>query len=127
MPDRRRGFWRSLPVGIKTVCVLLTFGIAHILHVELEAQHRCVELPNGLRIGRAAVFGPGSAPYRNIALKDANGRVFVDRDRAIDFYDYEAVAGTAPDTPSGKSDRYIYIKGIGMILRSKEPEKFQMH
>ncbi len=120
-------FIRLIKRTVTVVAWLFLLGFVFAGFFEFASRHECARLPNGLHIGLASVSSPRVGADANIALKRPDGHVLIDRDRAISFYDHEVVAGTAPNTPEGKHDLYIYVNGIGLIKRSEKPVLYHYH
>ena len=95
------------------------------IHRELDKRFECVEMPNGFLIGRATVFSRmiGWAP--DIAIKYPDGRLFLRGDLRMIFWDVNSFSGHFAKTPDGKFNPYIYVNGVGLILKLEQPEMYQ--
>jgi len=124
MPDeKRRKRWGCLPyvVGFFLLCVsLFLFSI-------IQVRRDCVVMPNGFLIGRATVFSDMRGPGADVAIKYPDGRLFLRGDKGMDFWDHDSFAGYFYDTPEGRSDSYVYLNELGLILKSEQPELYQFH
>ncbi len=122
-PEKRRKRWGCLTYIL--VFFLLCAGLFVLLVIDVRRE--CVVMPNGFLIGRATVFSDMRSPGADIALKYPDGRLFLRGDRAMDFWDQDSLAGTFYNTPEGRSDRYVYLNDVGLILKSEQPELYQFH
>jgi hypothetical protein len=86
-----------------------------VLYSSLYDRFECVEMPNGFLIGRATVFSTMTGWGPDIAIRYPDGRLFLRGDLRMDFWDEDSFAGEFDDTPEGKTNKYIYVNGVGLI------------
>ena len=98
-----------------------------VVNVEFASGHDCVVMPNGLLIGRATVFSKMVGWGPDIAIKYPDGRLLRRGDGSIDFFAKEFVGGDYPEAADKKFNKFVYIKGVGLLIRSENPVQFQYY
>ncbi|WP_027834233.1 hypothetical protein [Maritalea myrionectae] len=116
-------------IGCLILAVLLAAVLGlWILYTNIAERFFCVEMPNGLLIGRATVFSKmhaGGGSDADIAIKYPDGRILRRGDGTISFYDFESMAGSYPSDDESKFNRFIYIKDVGLFIESEQPDQFR--
>ncbi len=110
--------------------IFLGLFVLLIAFVNMGMRHTCVVMSNGLLIGRATVFSQMYADEYgspDIAIKHPDGRLVRRGDGSINFYDQESVGGDYPGSIGHRTNRFIYIKNVGLLLESEEPDRFQFY
>ena len=89
----------------------------------INSRYSCVELPNGLFIGRTTFFSSllGSDP--DISIKFPNGNILRRGDGSINFFDEVMIGGDYYQSEYD-FDEFIFVKNLGLIIKSSNPDLF---
>lgn len=116
------------------VTLLLGLVALYLLFGAWSTVSRCVELPNGLLIGRSAVIDP-SKPYwkPGVILKYPDGRAVLPGDVFPFLYSKTSVFGIAEaKSPSARNVelderqryRFVYRADTGLVLKDRDPNRY---
>jgi len=123
LPEERRKRRGCLPFIAGCASFFVFFYVLSIISVD----DQCVVMPNGFLIGPATVFSPMRGPGADIAIKYPDGRLFLRGDKGMHFWDQDSFGGHYERTPEGRSDSYVYLNDLGLILKSEQPVLYQFH
>lgn len=118
-------------IGCLVLSVLFigVFGVLY-LFAHFAARFDCIEMPNGLLIGRATVFSKmyvSRDSDADIAIKFPDGRILRRGDNNIHFYDSESMGGSYPGNYGPSGNAFIYIENVGLFIESEQPEQYQYY
>lgn len=105
---------------------VLWFGLA--LYFRIVQTRVCAELPNGLLVGRSALFSfQNTRKISDVVLKLPDGTVLV-KNKFIEFYFSEtSTYGVAePRDYSSSPFSFAYRPDIGFVLQGDNPEKYKL-
>ena len=110
------------------ICAIIGTYLLLLSYAFFAKRFDCVVMPNGLIIGRATVFSEVvSWDGPDIAIKYPDGRIIRRGDGSINFYDYDSVGGSFPGDANGRANLFIYVKDVGLIVKSQQPIRFQYY
>lgn len=97
------------------------------LYHRINVRRVCVELPNGLRIGYAAVFDLQEFVWEpDIVLKLPNGTTLTTEHVESFYFTETTVYGHAgPRFEPQKDYAFLYRTDVGLILEKDEPERYE--
>jgi len=119
---------RAMKYTALILLVLLLVFAVWWLGVRVYRYKVCVELPNGMLIGRVAVFDPKNYLWTpGVTLKLPDGTRMIKDPVHLVYFSKTTVYGTAGPLYRAQDDyHFAYRPDVGFILASKDWSKFEM-